>query len=80
MAGNNMPKTKDVDESSVINLEEVNEVWKVLYKGAMSQETILVLADSAEMALRKALIYQQGYTIICDWPITSLERISTTVI
>jgi len=75
-----MTKTKEVTDESVINLEEVNEVWKAVFYGITTHETVLILADGAEMALRKALNYQASYTVICDWPLISLERISTTVI
>jgi hypothetical protein len=74
-------KTKMVEENSdLVDLKEITEVWRVVFYGITTQETVLILADGAEMALEKALNYQTNYGMIKDWPLTSLERISTTVI
>jgi hypothetical protein len=75
-----MAKTKEVEESSVIDLEEVSELWKAVFSGTFSHETVFILADGPEMALRKALSHQCENTIIFDWPLTSLDRVSLRVI
>lgn len=72
-----MAKKKD---ANIVNLDEVNELWRAVFSDSLSHENVYILADGPKMALEKALDHQKNYTVICNWPMTSLDRISAAVI
>jgi hypothetical protein len=67
-------------EGNIVDLDKVNELWKAVFTAPLTHYTAFILADDAEMALKKARDYQRSYTLIDDSSITSLERVSTTIL